>query len=96
MRRRSKVDANQPEVVAALRKAGCTVQSLAAVGKGVPDIMVGRAGVTYLLEIKDGAKPPSARKLTPLEASWAAAWTGGPLATVKSVEEALLAVGLKP
>jgi hypothetical protein len=45
----------------ALRSAGATVQSLAGVGKGVPDLLVGFKGQTLLFEVKDGFKPPSKR-----------------------------------
>jgi len=36
VRRRAKIDANQPEIVKALVQAGCSVHSLAAVGNGMP------------------------------------------------------------
>lgn len=88
MRRAAKVDDNQSEIVAALRAAGCSVTSLASIGKGCPDIVVGRAGVNYLLEIKDGKKPPSKRKLTPDEHMWHESWRGQ-VAVVHSVEDAL-------
>ena len=60
-----KVDANQSEIVKCLRKLGCHVADTSKVGKGFPDIVVSHLGVTVLVEIKDGAKAPSARKLTP-------------------------------
>lgn len=40
MRRAARVDANHAEIVAALRDRGCLVQSLAALGHGVPDLLV--------------------------------------------------------
>jgi hypothetical protein len=40
MRLRAKVDANQKSIVAALRKVGCLVASLAQVGAGIPDLLV--------------------------------------------------------
>ncbi len=88
MRLKAKVDANQKEVVKALRAAGCSVQSLAATGRGVPDLLVGRAGINILMEIKDGNKPPSARKLTPDESHWHDNWTGQ-VAVVSSIDDAL-------
>jgi len=93
MRRAAKVDDNQAEIVAALRRAGCSVCILSGVGKGCPDLAVGRAGVTYMLEVKDGRKPPSARKLTADEQGWHDAWRGH-AAVVSSVSEAFAAVGL--
>ena len=64
MRRAAKVDANQTEIVKALRQVGASVQSLAATGKGCPDLLVGIRGLNFLIEVKDGAKPRSDRKLT--------------------------------
>jgi hypothetical protein len=82
------VDANHHEIIEALRRVGCTVRSLASVGRGCPDVLVGRAGSNWLLEIKDGAKPPSARKLTPDEQAFFNSWRGQ-VALVASVQEAL-------
>lgn len=92
MRFAAKVDANQAAIVSALRKLGCSVQSLAATGSGVPDLLVGRAGRTHLLEVKDGTRPPSERKLTDDQIEWIDAWRGEPVTVVKSVDEALHAV----
>lgn len=92
MRQAAKIDANQAAIVGALRAIGCTVVSLAAVGRGVPDLLVGKAGRTYLMECKDGAKPPSARRLTEDQLTWHGAWRGGPLAVVCDVESAIRAV----
>jgi hypothetical protein len=47
--------------------------------------------MTLLLEIKDGAKPPSARQLTDDERKWHAEWRGH-ADVVDSVEQALRAV----
>ena len=87
MRRAAKIDANQPAIVSALRKVGCTVQSLAAVGKGVPDLLVGYQGKTYLLEVKDGKWT-----LTPDQVDWHGKWKGGPLRVVASIDEAIEAI----
>ena len=89
MRRRAKVDANQAEIVRALRQAGATVQSLAEIGAGCPDLMVGHARKTALFEVKDGSKPPSERRLTQDQLRWHGTWTGGTLAVVCDVESAL-------
>jgi Holliday junction resolvase len=93
MRRAAKIDANQPEIVKALGAAGCSVWSLAAVGQGFPDLIVGRQGRNYLLEVKDGSLAPSKRKLTQDERDFHAAWRGH-VVTVNTVAEALDAVGL--
>jgi len=88
MRRAARTDTNHTTIVDALRSMGCTVQSLAAVGKGCPDLLVGYSGKNYLLEIKDGKKPPSKRALTPDQTAWHRAWRGH-VAVVCSVDEAL-------
>jgi len=94
-RRAAKVDENQREVVKALRKAGATVQHLHAVGAGCPDLLVGFRGINYLIEVKDGKKPPSARKLTDDQVIWHRDWRGN-AHVVKSVTEALAVLGLMP
>lgn len=88
MRLRAKVDGNHAEVVKALRQIGCSVQSLAQLGNGVPDLLVARNGVMWLMEVKDGAKPPSGRKLTPDELAWAGCWKA-PVYVVCSADDAL-------
>lgn len=94
MRRAARVDANQAAVVAALRRAGCYVQDLSGVGGGCPDLLVGYRGAWHLLEVKDGAKPPSRRELTPAELRWhEAAARHAPVGLVETVEQALAQVG---
>jgi hypothetical protein len=92
--RAAKIDANQEAVVTALRTAGATVQSLASVGKGVPDLLVGYKGQTLLMEIKDGFKAPSARLLTEDQLRWHGNWKGGALAVVDSPDAALRMIGV--
>lgn len=94
MRRAAKVDRNQAEIVAALRKAGASVQSLAAVGDGVPDLLVGIRGATLLVEVKDGKRPPSERGLNDKQLEWHGAWRGGALCVVTDVEGALRAISV--
>jgi len=92
--RAARIDANHEQVVLALRTAGATVQSLAATGKGVPDLLVGFQGKTLLMEIKDGSKTPSDRRLTEDQLKWHGAWRGGPLAVVDGVDAALRMLGV--
>lgn len=92
MRRAAKVDANQAEIVAALRNVGAGVCDLSAVGEGCPDLLVSYRGAWTLLEVKDGKKPPSARTLTQDQVKWHARHTAK-VHVVKSVDEALSAVG---
>ena len=83
-----RTDANQTKVVTALRRVGCSVAILSAVGKGVPDILVGKGGKNYLMEIKDGEKIPSKRKLTPDEKEFHESWRGH-VCIVESIDDAL-------
>lgn len=66
-RRAAKVDANQSELVKVLRQLGVSVEITSAAHDGFPDLVLGYQGVTVLAEVKDGAKVPSARKLTPAQ-----------------------------
>lgn len=96
MRRAAKVDANQSAIFRALRAAGCGVADTSKVGNGFPDALV--HGPVYpwplfMLEIKDGNKPPSARKLTPDQVKFHEAWKA-PIHVVTNVAEALDAVGM--
>lgn len=88
MRRAAKIDANQPDIVAALRSIGATVAVTSTVGQGFPDICVGYRGRSILMEVKDGTKSPSERKLTPDQEKFHAAWRGE-IVVVKSAAEAV-------
>ena len=88
MRRAAKVDANQSEIVDAVRRMGCTVQLLHSVGQGCPDLLVGVSGWNLLWEIKDGSKKPSDRKLTIDQIIWHDDWRGQ-VQVVDSVEHAV-------
>lgn len=83
MRRARRTDANQREIVQALRDAGRTVEVISDVGRGVPDLLVSRGGVNYLLEVK----APGA-KLTPDEERWHSDWRGQ-VAIVRTAQEAI-------
>lgn len=91
MRLAARTDDNQNRVVNALRRAGCQVLSLSAVGKGCCDLLVNRAGIIHMLEVKDGNKSPSRRRLTRFQVLFHQNW---PVKVVTSEEEALEAVGV--
>jgi Holliday junction resolvase len=93
VRRAAKIDANQEAVVIALRAADAQVQSLAAVGKGVPDLLCQYKGTFYLIEVKDGRKTPSQRKLTEDQVKWHSEWKSAFLGVVESPDEALKFIG---
>jgi Holliday junction resolvase len=92
MRLAARTDRNQTAIVAALRKSGCQVLSLAGIGNGCPDLLACRADQVFLLEIKDGKKSPSRQKLTPQQIKFHEHW---PVHLVRNECEALVAVGLQ-
>lgn len=97
MRRAAKVDKNQPEIVAALRKAGCSVQPLHGVGEGCPDLLVAKMNQNWLMEVKceDGNNNAKnrdlAKCLTPDQHKFHFLWQG-PIDVVWTPEEAIEAV----
>ena len=94
---RGRTDADHAAIVQALRACGAGVESLASIGRGCPDLLVWRPSDRrlVLMEVKDGAKPPSERRLTDDERRWHADWPGEVL-IVSSVDEALNAIGVQP
>lgn len=88
-----KADANQPEIVKALRGAGCTVEHLHAVGAGCPDLLCAIDDQVFLIEVKDGSKVPSDQKLTPAQVVWHAQWKAE-VHIVNSVAAALTVVAI--
>ena len=58
-------------MVDAFRRLGCSVLSLAALGKGVPDLLVAVQGITWLVEIKSGKG-----KENSIQLEWAESWQG--------------------
>ena len=95
MRRAPHVDRNQAEIVDALRAVGARVECLHGVGGGVTDLLVLFRGDLWLLEVKDGDKPPSERKLTPAQVCWHREFANPNLHVVCNVQEALDAIGAK-
>ena len=59
-----RVDGNHAEIVRALEQIGVGVLDTSAMGDGFCDIVTFKAGVIRHVEIKNGERPPSARKLT--------------------------------
>jgi hypothetical protein len=70
-----------------MREAGAYVKVIN--DEGLFDLLVSYRGETLLIEVKDGAKPPSARRLTEAEQKFHDEWPGADLYIVNSVEEAV-------
>ena len=69
--RAAKVDKNHADIVKCLRECGASVQSLASIGKGCPDLIAAKAGEVWVIEVK-GPKG----KLTPDQVEWFSNWRG--------------------
>ena len=81
MRRAARVDANQEQIVSALRAAGAYVWII-----GLPvDLLVGYKNHTFLVEIKTDSK----KRLTDLQADFFENWSGSTLCRIDSPEAAL-------
>ena len=75
--RAARIDDNQNEIVGQLRSVpGLTVAITSGLGHGMGDFIIGWQGVNSWIELKDGDKPPSKRKLTPAERKFHAQWAG--------------------
>lgn len=88
MRRSAKIDGNQPRAVELLEARGWSVKSLAAVGDGCPDLLVGAMGLNILIEMK---MPKG--KLRPKQELFKARWKGQ-YAKAESPEDAVKMVEL--
>lgn len=81
MRYAARVDANQEQIVSALRAAGAYVWII-----GLPvDLLVGYKNHTFLVEIKTTSK----KRLTKLQADFFENWMGGTLCRIDNAESAL-------
>jgi hypothetical protein len=86
MRYAARVDANQDQIVSALRAAGAYVWII-----GLPvDLVVGFRGHTFLVEIKSTSK----KRLTGLQADFFENWSGSTLSRIDSPEAALRMIGV--
>ena len=80
MRRAARIYGNHAEIRDAFRQCGCLVESLAYVGRGVPDLLVTKNGVVRLVEVKHGRGA-----LTPDQQAWHG--KGWPVAVVRDVAD---------
>jgi hypothetical protein len=83
-----RVDDNQEQIVTALRRVGASVLRLQGVERGAPDLCVGYRNVDRLIEVKgpEGRVADHQRK-------WHNTWRGRPVTIVRTVDEALIAIG---
>ena len=81
-------DENHAAIRDALRACAVSVIDLGDAGHNVPDLLCGRHGLNYLLEVKSptGKERPGQEKA---RVSWRGSWV-----VVRSVADALAAVGM--
>jgi hypothetical protein len=87
MRRAARRDDNEQDIIKAMRAEGAYVKQIN--DEGLFDLLVSHRGETLLIEVKDGAKPPSARRLTEAELKFHEEWPLSNLFIITSVEEAI-------
>lgn len=80
------VDSNHKTIVEAFRALGYAVISLAAIGKGCPDLLCSKSGYSFLAEVKDGMLPASKRQLTEDQERFWLTWLG-PIYLIQSVSD---------
>jgi len=91
----AKTDANAKEIDKALLALGASVAKTDGVGGGFPDRVVGFNGKNYLIEYKDGSKPPSKQRLNEQQRRWHDKWQGQ-VVVVRNPREALeVVLGLR-
>lgn len=96
MRRDAKADANQPEVIAELRRCGAVVAHTHQLGSGKPDFIVGmysqrlKAPALLWVELKTDCG-----KLTRAERKFHREWTGYPVIVARTADEILEWFGYK-
>ena len=65
-----RVDANQTELIHEAERLGAQVQRISDIGQGCPDLLGAKDGLWFVVEIKDGSKPPSKRRLNKKQVEW--------------------------
>lgn len=87
MRTAARRDANERSIIKAMEAEGAFVRQINDEGRF--DLLVWYKGNTLLMEVKDGAKPPSARRLSDAEQKFHDEWPGSNLHVVICEAEAI-------
>lgn len=75
-------DANQSAIMQRYRDFGCSAEDLGVVGGGIPDLLIGCAGVTDITEVKMPGE-----QLRASQEAFNARWRGSRAWKVESVED---------
>ena len=76
----ARADSNRNEIAAVFRAEGWVVHDL----RTPVDLLVGKSGVTLLVEVKRDAKA----RYTKAQENFLSTWTGGPVLTIRTAEDA--------
>ena len=93
MRHRARTDRNHSAIRDGLRRV-TVVEDTSDIGRGWPDLVARHVatGEPIFLEVKNPGQPPSRRRLTVDETSFASRW-GGVYCVVLTLNDALEAIG---
>ena len=95
LRRAAKIDANHPEMRDMARKLGASWLDCHQL-KNACDAFLSYKGQTWAIEVKDGSKPPSARKLTEGEQKFKDMWElNGSYAILETPDDLLTLLGVQ-
>lgn len=92
MRLKAKVDANQPEVVKAMRKIGAVVTPMHQLGKGVADLLVSWRQKWFVMEVKSKSKSD----LTPDQIEWIAEQRAAVVIVTSPAEAVMFLQAVRP
>lgn len=88
-----RVDTAQPPMVEELRAHGCSVILTHAVGGKAPDLIVGRHGVTVLVEVKTPGREKKEKARLVKQAAARDEWRGAAYIQATTTAEVLAALG---
>lgn len=88
VRRAARKDANHEEIAEVFKTFGFSVADTSQLGNGFPDMVVGWLSANLLVEVKDGSKPLSRRRLSEEEQAFHDRWLG-PILVVETETQAL-------
>ena len=80
---KKRTDANHAEIMQEFRRLGASVLDLSRVGMGCPDLLIGVANTSALVEVKVGNA-----KFTPAQELFMYNWRGGTVSRIDSPEAA--------
>lgn len=77
-----RTDANHSQIVKAFRDLGCSVFDTSRIGQGFPDLVIGKRGITVLVEVKADAK----KKFTTAQDLFMMNWKGSTVSRIQDIE----------